>query len=72
MWAVGIERIEESRGERWRGYSTRDATIPTGTIHVREAENRWLGLLGALGTPAAGLHPRPTREKVFPSNLLLD
>ena len=26
----------------------------------------------ALGTPAAGLHPRPAREKGFPSNLLLD
>jgi hypothetical protein len=27
---------------------------------------------GAQGTPAAGLRPRPTREKLFPSNLLLD
>jgi hypothetical protein len=27
---------------------------------------------GAQGTPAAGLHPRPAREKGFPSNLLLD
>jgi hypothetical protein len=27
---------------------------------------------GALGTPAAGLRPRPAREKSFPSNLLLD
>jgi hypothetical protein len=27
---------------------------------------------GAQGTPAAGLRPRPTREKGFPSNLLLD
>jgi hypothetical protein len=26
----------------------------------------------ALGTPAAGLRPRPAREKGFPSNLLLD
>jgi hypothetical protein len=25
-----------------------------------------------LGTPAAGLCPRPTREKGFPSNILLD
>jgi hypothetical protein len=27
---------------------------------------------GAQGTPAAGLRPRPAREKGFPSNLLLD
>jgi hypothetical protein len=27
---------------------------------------------GAQGTPAAGLRPRPAREKSFPSNLLLD
>jgi hypothetical protein len=27
---------------------------------------------GARGTPAAGLRPRPAREKGFPSNLLLD
>jgi hypothetical protein len=38
----------------------------------REAGEQRLGLQGALGTPAAGLRPRPAREKVFPSNLLLD
>jgi hypothetical protein len=27
---------------------------------------------GAQGTPAAGLRPRPAREKGFPSNLLFD
>jgi len=27
---------------------------------------------GVLGAPAAGFCPRPAREKVFPSNLLLD
>jgi hypothetical protein len=27
---------------------------------------------GAQGTPAAGLRPRPAREKGFPSNLLLN
>jgi hypothetical protein len=27
---------------------------------------------GAQGTPVAGLRPRPTREKGFPSSLLLD
>jgi hypothetical protein len=26
---------------------------------------------GAQGTPAAGLRPRPAREKGFPSNLLI-
>jgi hypothetical protein len=28
--------------------------------------------VGSRGTPAAGLCPRPVREKGFPSNLLLD
>jgi len=55
------------------------ATVPTvlkyrGTVHeaaAARARERRLGL-GALGTPAAGLRPRPAREKGFPSNLLLD
>jgi hypothetical protein len=34
MWAVGIERIEEE--ERSGG----GATVLTGTVHVREAEDR--------------------------------
>jgi hypothetical protein len=68
----GIER-GESRGERRWSYSTHGATVPAGTVHeLREAEDQRLGLQGALGTPAAGLRPRPAREKVFPSNLLLD
>ena len=33
---------------------------------------RRLGLQGRWGRPAAGLRPRPAREKGFPSNLLLD
>ena len=45
-----------------RCYST------AGTVHVTAAAR----VLGALGTPAAGLRPRPAREKGFPSNLLLD
>jgi len=43
-----------------RCYST------AGTVHEAAAR------VGALGTPAAGLRPRPAREKGFPSNLLLD
>ena len=45
-----------------------------GTVHemaAARARERRLGL-GALGTPAAGLCPRPAREKGIPSNLLLD
>jgi hypothetical protein len=34
-------------------------------------ENLWLGLAGTGERPAAGLCPRPAREKGFPSNLLL-
>jgi hypothetical protein len=41
-----------------------------GELGLREREAARVA--GALGTPAAGLHPRPAREKGFPSNLLLD
>ena len=50
-------------------YSTRGATVP------RVLFTGWIAAaarVGALGTPAAGLRPRPAREKGFPSNLLLD
>jgi len=36
-----------------------------GTVHGAAAR------VGARGTPAAGLRPRPARGKGFPSNLLL-
>jgi hypothetical protein len=32
----------------------------------------WRTRAGVRGMPAAGLRPRPAREKGFPSNLLLD
>jgi hypothetical protein len=38
MWTIGIERIEEE--ER----SGSGATVPASTVHMREAEDRWLGL----------------------------
>jgi len=71
MAVVGIEIVRE---RRWR------ATVPAvikyraGTVHemaAARARERRLGL-GALGTPAAGLCPRPTRGKRVLSNLLLD
>jgi hypothetical protein len=34
----------ESRGERRQSYRTRDATVPAGTVHVREADDRRLRL----------------------------
>jgi hypothetical protein len=37
MWGVGIERIEEK--ERSGG-----TTVPTGTVYMREVEDRHLGL----------------------------
>jgi len=45
-----------------RCYST------AGTVHGAAAAR----VLGALGTPAAGLRPWPARGKGFPSNLLFD
>jgi hypothetical protein len=38
MWAVGIKRIEEEE------ISGGAATVPAGTVHVREAKDRRLGL----------------------------
>jgi hypothetical protein len=38
MWAVGIEMIEEE------GRSGGELQYPAGTVHVREAEDRRLGL----------------------------
>ena len=70
MNAIGIEIVRERRLRaavpavlQYRGYCSRAAAA--------RARERRLGL-GALGTPAAGLRPRPAKEKGFPSNLLLD
>ena len=70
MTVVGIEIVRE---RRWR------ATVPV-VLQYRgncsqdegcEGERVALGFW-ALGMPAAGLRPRPTTGKGFPSNLLLD
>jgi hypothetical protein len=63
------------RGEGDRricGESGLRATVPAGTAHVERLRERGARVAEALGTPAAGLRPRPAREKGFPSNLLLD
>jgi hypothetical protein len=39
MWVVGIERIEEEESG-----AALELQYPRGTVHVREAEDRWLGL----------------------------
>jgi hypothetical protein len=51
-------------------YSTRGATGPAGTVHAQVVAAARVG--GVPATPAAGLRPRPAREKGFPSNLFLD
>jgi hypothetical protein len=43
-----------------------------GTVHTEEVERGAARVARSRGTPAAGLRPRPAREKDFPSNLLLD
>jgi hypothetical protein len=51
-------------------YSTRGATVQRVLFTPRVVAAARVG--GALGTPAAGLRPRPAKEKGFPSNHLLD
>jgi hypothetical protein len=48
------------------------ATVAAGTVHAEKVERGADRVVGSQGTPAAGLRPRPAREKGFPSNLLLD
>jgi hypothetical protein len=48
------------------------ATVAAGTVHAEKVERGAARVDGSQGTPAAGLRPRPAREKGFPSNLLLD
>jgi len=70
----GIERIVEEEEVAADALQYPRCYNTTGTVHeaaAARARERRLGL-GALGTPAAGLRPRPAREKGFPSNLLLD
>ena len=58
---------EEERGccaKYPRSYSARGTVHSSATAAAR--------VVGALGTPAAGLCPRPAREKGFLSNRLLD
>jgi hypothetical protein len=50
-------------------YSTRGTVAPRVLFTPRVVAVARVG--GAQGTPAAGLGPRPEREKGFPSNLLL-
>jgi hypothetical protein len=46
--------------------------VPRGAVRVEKVERGATRIAGSRGTPAAGLRPRPAREKGFPSNLLLD
>ena len=74
MAVVGIEIVREGEGAIAIALQYPRATVPCGYCSRDggcEARERRLGL-GALGTPAAGLRPRPARGKGFPSNLLLD
>jgi hypothetical protein len=48
------------------------ATVPAGTVHTEKVERGAARVAESQGSPAAGLRPRPAREKGFPSNLLLD
>ena len=70
----GIERIVEEKGAAAAAIQYPRCYITAGTVHkaaAARARERRLGL-GALGTPSAGLRPRPASENGFSSNLLLD
>jgi hypothetical protein len=67
MFAVGIERRESMGAVAASRYSICGATVPAGTVHVERVAEDW-----RLGLRGTGNAPRPTREKVFPSNILLD
>jgi hypothetical protein len=68
--------LEDLEADLWRirvvSYCTRGARVAAGTVHAEKVERGVARVAGSRGTPAAGLHPRPAREKGFPSNLLLD
>jgi hypothetical protein len=57
-------------GIRVLSYSTRGATVIAGTVHVPMVATA--RVVRMWRTPAAGLRPRPAREKGFTSNILLD
>jgi hypothetical protein len=46
-------------------YNTRSATVAVGVVHAEKVERGAARVAGSRGTPAAGLRPRPTREKDF-------
>jgi hypothetical protein len=62
MNCVVVERYSTAVLQYPRRYCSRGGGLRGRAARVAEA----------LGTPAAGLRPRPAREKDFPSNLLLD
>jgi hypothetical protein len=55
---------------RVASYSTHGSTVSQVLFTPRVVVAARVG--GAQGTPAMGLRPRPTREKGFPSNILID
>jgi len=65
---VGIEIVREGEGDGCRALQYPRCCSRDGG----EGERAAARVGGALGTPAAGLRPRPAREKGFLSNLLLD
>jgi len=69
MSVVGLRGLRRKKRRLLPGYSTRGATVPSGTVH--SSATAAARVVGALGTPAAGLCPWPAREKGFPSNLFL-
>ena len=70
----GIERIVEEEGTAAAALQSPRCYSTAGTVRemaAARARERRLGL-GALGTLAVGLRPRPARGKGFPSNFFLD
>jgi hypothetical protein len=67
-----LEDLELICGELGlQSYSSRGTTVAVGTVHAEKVERGAARVADSRGTLAAGLRPRPAREKGFPSNLLL-
>jgi hypothetical protein len=61
LWKIRVAALQYPR-----------VAVAAGTVCAEKVERGAARVAGSQGTPAAGLRPRPAREKGFLSNLLLN